>query len=442
MVILTLNCGSSSIKFQIYDWAKKEILGAGMVERIGLSKPRIEISSLGKEEYEATQECPDHDTAMNWIIKTILDPESGCIKTIDEIKACGHRIVHGGLIFTKSMMIEDGMLEQILELAPLAPLHTVTHIAGIQGAMHALPNVPQCIIMDTAWHQTMPETSYMYALPMEWYTQHNVRRYGFHGTSFLYTAKRAAILLGKKPEETNLIICHIGNGASISCVKNGKAFDTSMGMTPLEGLVMGTRCGDIDPAIVTYMCKKLNLTVDEIDTVLNKQSGILGVTGKYSDRRDIQAGVDNGDEICILAQQIESYRIKKYIGAYAAALGRVDAIVFTAGVGEMNPSVRKISLSGLDFMGIKLDQEKNDLSRIKCAETCISTEDSNTKIFVIPTDEELVMTEDTHALLDGSYDIHTQFTYSFQDKNYVNKERALKLKKLLAKKPEIKSILV
>lgn len=441
MVILTLNCGSSSAKFQVYDWTHKEVLGKGMVERIGLEKSKIEISSLGKEEYEATKNCPDHNIAIAWIIETILDPEVGCLEDIKQIAACGHRIVQGGNIFTQSVIIDDKMIKQLEKLSPLAPLHTMAHIAGIRGAIKVLPQIPQTVIMDTAWHQTMPETSYRYAVPNEWYTKYHVRKYGFHGTSFLYTAKRAAVLLGKKPEKTNLIICHIGNGASISCVKNGEAFDTTMGLTPLEGLVMGTRCGDIDPAVVAYMCTNLNVTAQELDVQLNKKCGVLGISGKYSDRRDIQMGVNNKDASCILAQQMEAYRIKKYIGAYAAVLGKVDAIVFTAGVGEMNPDIRELSLSGLENFGIKIDKKKNRLSRVKCAETLISAADSNTKIFVIPTDEELVMTEDTYALLAGTYDVHTRFTYSFQKKSYVNKEREAKLQLLLKKDPKIRSIL-
>ncbi len=441
MIILTLNCGSSSAKFQVFDWEKQAILGTGMVERIGIANSRIEIASAGKDEFEATKDCQDHDVAIAWIIETLLNPEHGCISSMDEIKACGHRVVHGGEIFKKSAIINDEMIQKVEELYPLAPLHNPANITGIKAAQKALPNITHVAIMDTAWHQTMPSTSYMYALPSEWYAKHNVRRYGFHGTSFLYTAKRASLLLGKNPNETNVIIAHIGNGASICAVKNGVAFDTSMGLTPLEGLVMGTRCGDIDPAIVNYMCDQLGVTAKEIDSILNKKSGLIGITDQYSDRRDIQAGVDKGDEICILAQQMEGYRIKKYIGAYAAALGRVDAVVFTAGVGEMNPSIRSIAVSDLDFMGIQLDPAKNQLSRVKCAETCISKEASPTKIFVIPTDEELVMTEDTYAIVAGTYAEHTNFTYTFQAKDYVNEERAAKLKKAIEKNPAIKDIL-
>jgi len=287
----------------------------------------------------------------------------------------------------------------------------------------------------------MPASSFMYALPHEWYEKYGVRRYGFHGTSYVYTAKRASVLLGKKPEETNLVIAHIGNGASICAVKNGVCYDTSMGLTPLEGLIMGTRSGDIDPAIVNFMAKAGNLSPDDLDTALNKQSGILGITGKYMDRRDVQKGVDEGDKLCILAQEMESYRIKKYIGAYAAAVGGIDAVVFTAGVGEMNPNIRGMALDNLESMGVKLDKVKNQLSKCRNGETEISTDDSPVKIFVIPTDEELVMTEDTHALMDGSYDVHTNFRYTFQDVSYENKARAKGLAKQIAEKPEIQGII-
>ena len=442
MIILTLNCGSSSVKYQIYDWENHLVLGKGMVERIGLKNSRIENSSLNKNEYEAEKDCPSHTQAIKLIIDTILDTEVGCINSLDEIMAVGHRVVHGGEIFKKSVIIDDNVIKQFEKLYPLAPLHNPANVTGIKAARNALPNVTHCAIMDTAWHQTMPADSYMYALPYQWYKEHNVRRYGFHGTSFLYTAKRAAVLLKKDPSKTNLIIAHIGNGASICAVKNGVSIDTSMGLTPLEGLIMGTRSGDIDPAITTYMMEKLNISANEIETILNKKSGLIGITGEFADRRDIQAGVDKNDEICRLAQSMEAYRIKKYIGSYAAILGSVDAVIFTAGVGEMNPNIRRMAIQELDFMGIQLDKDKNALSQVRNGETEISKNDSPTKIFVIPTDEELVMTEDTYALLNNSYDVHTNFSYTFQSANYINKERAPKLKKLIDKRPEIKSIVV
>jgi acetate kinase len=288
----------------------------------------------------------------------------------------------------------------------------------------------------------MPENAFMYAVPYEWYTDYNVRRYGFHGTSFMYTAKRAAVLLGKPANKANVIIAHIGNGASICAVKNGCCVDTSMGLTPLEGLVMGTRSGDIDPAIIFYIMQRTGATSQDMDTFLNKKSGVLGITGDLIDRRDIQKGVEEGDKRCILAQNLETYRIRKYIGSYMAVLdGKVDAIVFTAGVGEMNPAYRIKSLEGLDTMGIKIDPQKNADSRSRNCETCVSADDSPVKVFVIPTDEELVITEDTCALMQGNYRVHTDFTYTFQDPAYRNKARERALPDNIEKNPALKDLI-
>jgi len=295
--------------------------------------------------------------------------------------------------------------------------------------------------MDTAWHQTMPATSYMYALPREWYEKYAVRRYGFHGTSFLYNAKRAAVLLGKDPFDTNLIIAHIGNGASINAVRNGCSYDTSMGLTPLEGLVMGTRSGDIDPSIIFHVARKAGLKPSDVEKKLNKESGILGITGKWSDRRDVEQAAEKGDEIAKLAMEMESYRIKKYIGAYSAALGRVDALIFTAGVGEMAPAIRRLATSGLENLGIIIDEKKNDLAKCRNAELDITGKGSKVRVFVIPTDEELVMTEDSYALMAGKYDVHTNYHYIIQDRDYVNKARAEGLVRDLAKKPYLKEII-
>ncbi|OQY39302.1 MAG: propionate kinase [Spirochaetaceae bacterium 4572_7] len=442
MIILTLNCGSSSAKYQVYDWKQKEAICVGIVERIGEDISHIENESKGKEVYDAKQYFPTHKEAVEFILKIITDEEYGCITNSDQIKAVGHRIVHGGETFTKSVVVTDAVLKDIEENIPLAPLHNPGHLMGINAVMAVLPKIPNVTIMDTAWHQTMPAKAFRYAVPKTWYTEHKVRKYGFHGTSFLYTTKRAAALLGKDPMDVNLIIAHVGNGASMCAVKNGVCYDTSMGLTPLDGLVMGTRSGQIDPAVVRFMCHKEDMTVDEVDTALNKKSGLLGITGKYIDRRDVLKGVLEGDEDCILAKDMECYRIKKYIGSFAAAIGKIDAIVFTAGVGEMAPHIRKDAVEGLEFMGIKLDLEKNDISRTQRAETMISTDDSPTKIFVIPTDEELVMTEDTVALLEGTYDVHSNFEYTFQKPGYVNKSRSEALKKQLASKPELASIIV
>lgn len=441
MVILTLNCGSSSAKYQVYDWDNKNVLGVGVVERIGQETSNIEHKTPGRDDYEHQKTCPDHKVAVAWIMKTLVDPDHGCLKDMSSIKAVGHRMVHGAETFTKSVIVNDEVLAEFEAFNQLAPLHNPANITGIRAAQEVLPDIPHCAVMDTAWHQTMPATSYMYALPYNWYRDHKVRRYGFHGTSYIYTAKRASVLLNKDPMKTNLVIAHIGNGSSICAVKDGKSYDTSMGMTPLEGLVMGTRSGDIDPAIVTYMMRQENLTPAAMDSTLNKKSGVLGITEKFIDRRDVHAGMEKGDERCTLAQDLETYRIRKYIGAYYAAVGRLDAIVFTAGVGELNPMYRWKALKGLEALGIKIDEKKNAVSRSRNAETCISADDSPVKIFVIPTDEELVMTEDAYALMNGSYDVHTSFTYSFQSHEYRNKARDAALPGDIAKNPQLEGIL-
>ena len=433
MVILTLNCGSSSVKYQVYDWDKKKALATGIVERVTQPQSFIKHSVPGREEYKLEKDCPDHKAAIELIMKTLVDTNAGAIESIKEIKAVGHRTVHGGEKFNMSVRITPEALQTFEELSGLAPLHNPANITGIRAAQAVLPKVPHCSIMDTAWHQTMPKSSYLYALPYEWYAKYGVRRYGFHGTSFLYTAKRAAVLLGKDPFDVNLVIAHIGNGSSINAVKKGCSFDTSMGLTPLEGLVMGTRSGDHDPAIAFYMMQKTGMSPAEIENMLNKKSGVLGITEKWVDRRDIEIAAEEGNERALLAQEIEGYRVRKYIGAYAAAVGGIDAVVFTAGVGERGPVTRRIATEGLEYMGIKLDPVKNKASMTRNAETCISADDSPVKIFVIPTDEELVMTEDTYALEEGTYNIHTNFSYTFQKKDYFNGERAANLPKDIAK---------
>ncbi|MBR5866308.1 MAG: acetate kinase [Spirochaetaceae bacterium] len=441
MVILTLNCGSSSAKYQVYDWENKDVLASGVVERVTQDGSLIEHKAKGKDEYKKTSPCPTHKEAIELIIETITSPEVGVISDMSVIKAVGHRVLHGGDIFTKSVIVNPEVIETFRSVQDLGPLHIPANIMGIEAAQKVLPDVPHCAVMDTAWHQTMPATSFMYAIPYEWYEKYSARRYGFHGTSFLYTAKRASVLLNKKPEDTNVIIAHIGNGASMCAVKNGKCFDTSMGITPLEGLVMGTRSGDCDPALPFYIMRKTGMTEAEMDTALNKKSGLLGITGKYVDRRDVQSALEAGDERALLAQDMECYRLRKYFGAYLAAVGPVDAIVFTAGVGEFAPAVREKACAGLEHLGIKLDPVKNKLARTRNAETLISADDSKIKIFVIPTDEELVMTEDAYALMMGTYDVHTNFTYSFQSPDYVNKARAEGLKKDLEKNPDLAKII-
>lgn len=441
MVILTLNCGSSSAKYQVFDWTNKDVLAVGVVERIGLEYSTIEHNAKGKEEFTQKFSSPTHKEAIELIIKMLIDKEHGVIDDLSQIGAVGHRVLHGGETFRKSALVDDTIIEELKELIPLGPLHMPANIMGIEAARKVMPSIPHAIIMDTAWHQTMPEEAFMYAVPYSWYKDYNVRRYGFHGTSHLYCAKRAAVLLGKENKDTNVIICHIGNGASVCAVKNGVCVDTSMGLTPLEGLVMGTRSGDLDPAILPFIMNKTNMSPSEMDTALNKKSGLIGICG-LTDRRDVHDKAENGDERAQLAVNMETHRIKKYIGAYSALLGRVDAVVFTAGVGEMGEHIRRGALKGLSNLGIDVDIEKNDKCRCRNGEFDISSDESKSRIFVIPTDEELVMTEDAYALMNETYDIHTNFTYSFEDPNYTNKARARGLVKNIEANPFLKTILV
>jgi acetate kinase len=441
MVILTLNCGSSSAKYQVYDWEARDILAVGIVEKVTLGGSFISHKAKGREEVTFNHDCPTHTEAVDLIIKTLTGKEYGVISDMSVIKAVGHRVLHGGDKFTKSVIVDDAAMAAFNEVKDLGPLHNPANIMGIEAAKKVLPQAPHCAIMDTAWHQTMPPEAFLYAVPYEWYEKYSVRRYGFHGTSFLYTAKRAAVLLGKDPFETNLIICHLGNGSSINAVKNGCSFDTSMGITPLEGLIMGTRSGDADMAMPFYVMRKTGMGAAEIEAALNKKSGLLGVTGKYADRRDIQKAKLEGDKRALLAQDMEAHRVKKYIGAYQAVLGRVDALVFTAGVGEFAWFMREKILAGLEGIGVVFDPRKNGISHTRNTETVISKAESKIPIYIIPTDEELVMTEDAYALMTGNYDIHTKFRYSFQNKDYVNKGRAAGLEEELAKNPELQKII-
>jgi len=422
-IVLSLNCGSSSAKYQVYNWEKNLIVAKGIVERVTIDGSFIKHEVPGRDEYVEHHECPNHKEALALIIDMLVRKDRGVLHDIFEISAVGHRVVHGGEKFAKSVKITAESLRAFKELCPLAPLHNPPNIQGIEAAMEVLPKVPHIAVMDTAFLQTMPATSYIYAVPYEWYENYRVRRYGFHGTSHLYVAKRAAVMLKKPPFECNLITCHIGNGVSFTAIKNGVAFDHSMGLTPLEGLVMGTRCGDIDPAIIPFICEKTGTTAQQVESVLNKKSGLLGITGKYTDRRDILKAARDGDKRAQLAVDIEAYRIKKYIGAYYAALGRLDAIVFTAGVGEMSPEIRGKSLENMESLGVKLDKERNEAARTRNKELVISADDSRVKVLVIPTDEEYVFTADVVAILENRYDVHTNFEYSFQRPDYVNKMR-------------------
>ncbi len=456
MKILTLNCGSSSVKYQVYDWDEKRPIAKGIVERVAIGGSFILHEVPGKATVKVDYECENHTHAVQLVLNTLVGKMNGIepvLKDINEIKAVGHRVVHGGEKYAKSVLITPEVLKTFEELSDLAPLHNPANVLGIKAAMKVLPNVPHVAVMDTAFHQTMPEHAYIYAVPYEWYEEYGIRRYGFHGTSHLYVSRRAAALMRKDPSEVNVITCHIGNGASVAAVKGGISIDTSMGFTPLEGLVMGTRSGDIDPAIIGFIEQKKGYTASRIVTILNKKSGVLGITGKFVDRREIEERVDRYLELkekgefdslpdaekeelqrAYLAFKVEAYRIRKYIGAYAFALGRVDAIVFTAGVGERWPMLREEVLKGLEPFGIKIDPEKNREANSRNHEFEISADDSKVKVFVIPTDEELVIAEDTAAIVEGRYDIHTRFTYSFQSPDYVNKLREEAYQKELEKK--------
>jgi len=421
MDILALNCGSSSVKYQLFDWDRKEVIAKGMVERVIIGDSFIIHEVPGRETYREESECPDHQVAINLIIKTLTSEAHGVLKDINQISAVGHRVVHGGEKFTCSVRIDEQVLDAVKEVQHLAPLHNPPNIAGIEAAQALLPQVPHIAIFDTAFHQTMPEHAYLYPLPYDWYENFGVRRYGFHGTSHLYVSKRAAVLLGKPASECNIVTMHIGNGVSHTAIKNGISVDTSMGLTPLEGAMMGTRCGDIDPAIPAFMMQKENLSAKEIDSILNKKSGVLGITGRFTDRRDVIENAEKGDKLCKLALDIEAYRLKKYIGSYMAAVGRLDAVVFTAGVGEMGWPIRERAIEGLEHLGICLDKERNKGAMTRKRETLITTDDSPVKVYVIPTDEELVFTEDVVAILNGTYTDHMQFEYSFAKSDFVRK---------------------
>ena len=440
MIILSLNCGSSSVKYTLYNWDRKEIIAKGIVERVTIGNSFCIHEVNNKEKLTLKHDCPTHKEAIKLISENLIHPEYGAIKNLSDISAIGHRVVHGGEKFAKSVIINQEVLKTFKQLAGLAPLHNPPNIMGIEAAMELLPDIPHMAIMDTAWHQTMPSYVFTYAVPYEWYKKYGIRRYGFHGTSLLYVAKRAAVLLNKDPFKCNLISCHIGNGVSVNAVKGGLSFDTSMGFTPLEGAIMGTRAGDHDAALDLYLMQKEGYSPQEMDKILNKKSGIFGITGKYIDRRDVLKAASEGDERAQLAIEMEAYRLKKYIGAYAAALGRLDALIFTAGVGELSDIIRAKVLEGLEILGIKYDPDKNRLARTRNAELDISSEDSLVKIFIIPTDEELVFVEDVVGLLEGNYDIHTNFKYTFQQQNYKNIMREEAFGKECKENPELLKI--
>ena len=396
MKVLVLNCGSSSLKYQLIDMENEEVLCKGLVERIGIDGSILKHEKEGLDgKHVVEQPMKDHKDAIGHVLNAVVDPTVGAVKEMKEIDAVGHRIVHGGEKFASSAVLTDEVIAAIKDCSDLAPLHNPANLMGVEACKAILPDVPMVGVFDTAFHQTMPEKSFMYGLPHELYKKHGVRRYGFHGTSHLYVSQKAAEMLGKKPEDLKIITCHLGNGASITAVDGGKSVDTSMGLTPLEGLIMGTRCGDIDPAIIPFVMKKEGLDADGVDKLMNKESGVYGITGISSDFRDIEDAAAEGNQLAINALDAYAQRVKKYIGAYAAEMNGVDAIVFTAGLGENGIGMREMICADMDFMGIKLDPEKND---VRGKDRIISSDDSRVKVLLIPTNEELMIARDTLRL--------------------------------------------
>lgn len=396
MKILVINCGSSSLKYQLIDMGNERVLAKGLVERIGIDEPLLKHEPAGKEEVKISTDIPDHSVAIQLVIDALTNPEYGVVRTVTEINAVGHRVVHGGEKFANSVLITDEVKKTIEECSDLAPLHNPPNLIGIEACEKIMPNISQVAVFDTAFHQTMPSYAFLYGIPYEQYEKHGIRRYGFHGTSHKYVSARAASLLGKPLEKTKIVTCHLGNGASIAAIKGGHSIDTSMGFTPLEGLMMGTRCGDIDPAVISFLETKEGLSTDEIIECLNKKSGALGISGVSSDFRDIEQAAEQGDRRAELTLQIYAYKVRKYIGSYAVAMNGLDAIVFTAGIGENSITLRKRMCEGLEFLGAKIDDERNN---VRGRETEISTPDSKVKIYLIPTNEELVIARDTRRIV-------------------------------------------
>ncbi len=401
MNVLVINAGSSSLKYQLLNPATGTLLAKGLCERIGIDgkftyKPQVE----GKQTLKAVDVAmPTHSEAIQTVLNALVDPENGVIASMNEIGAVGHRVVHGGEKFASSVLITDEVMAAIEECTPLAPLHNPANIIGINACKAVLGDqVPQVAVFDTAFHQTMPPQAYIYAIPYEYYEEDKIRRYGFHGTSHRYVSKRCAEILGKDPADLKIVSCHLGNGSSLAAVDGGKSVDTSMGLTPLAGLPMGTRSGDIDVGVIEFIANKHDMTVGEAVSMLNKKSGVLGISGVSSDFRDIEDAAAKGNERAQLALKVFEYDVRKLIGSYAAAMGGVDAIIFTAGVGENGPELREAITSGLEFMGVKLDAEKN---KVRGEERIISTEDSRVKVLVIPTNEELMIAMDTMEIVQG-----------------------------------------
>ncbi len=396
MKILVINCGSSSLKYQFIDMKNEEVIAKGLAERIGIEGSVLKHQPGDSDKITIERPMTTHKEALQAVIDALTDKSHGVIKDMGEITAVGHRVVHAGEKFAFSVILNKDVMDALKECIDIAPLHNPPNIMGIEACRQILPEVTMVGVFDTAFHQTMPKEAYIYAIPYEYYEKYRIRRYGFHGTSHKYVAERAAAILGKPIEQLKLITCHLGNGASITAVKNGESVDTSMGFTPLEGLAMGTRCGDIDPAIIKYLSDKENITVAQIDGILNKKSGVFGVSGVSNDFRDIEEAANNGNERAKLALDVYVYKVKKYIGAYAAAMNGVDAVIFTAGIGENSATIRKAICNDMCFLGIELDEEKN---KVRGIETDLSKDGSKTRILLIPTNEELMIARDTMRLI-------------------------------------------
>lgn len=397
MKILVLNCGSSSIKYQLFDMETKSVLAKGGIEKIGLEGSFLKLTQPDGEKVTLTKDIPEHTTGVRFIISVLTGEEYGVIKSINEIDAVGHRMVHGGEKFSSSVLLTDQVMKDFEACNDLAPLHNPANIKGVNAVKEIAPEMPQVGVFDTSFHQTLPDYAYIYGIPYELYEKYGIRRYGFHGTSHRYVTKRVCEMLGVDPADKKIITCHIGNGGSIAAVKYGKCVDTTMGLTPLEGLMMGTRSGDIDPGAIPFIMEKLQLDSKGLSDLLNKKSGVLGVSGVSSDMREVEAAASAGNKRAELANTIYFYRIKKYIGAYAAAMGGVDIIVFAGGVGENQSPCREAALEGLEFIGVELDKEINKKSRGE--EVILSTPESKVKVVLVPTDEELMIASDTYEIV-------------------------------------------
>ena len=399
MKVLVINCGSSSLKYQVLDMTNEELLAKGLVERIGIKGSIINHEKTGQEKFKLEIPMKDHKDAIGHVLEALLDKDHGVLASMEDIGAVGHRVVHAGEKYAYSVKITQDVIDALEECTDLAPLHNPPNLLGIAACKELMPNTPMVGVFDTAFHQTMNPEVFIYAIPYEYYDKYRVRRYGFHGTSHKYVAERAAQILGKDSNNFKVITCHLGNGASITAVKDGKCINTSMGFTPLEGLVMGTRSGDIDPAIISFLAEKEGISVDAVNTILNKKSGVMGISGVSSDFRDLETAAEEGNQRAELAIKVFAHRVKFYIGAYIAELNGADAIVFTAGVGENDISMRSLILQEMDHLGIRLDEQAND---VRGKERIISTEDSKVKVLLVPTNEELMIARDTYHIISGA----------------------------------------